>query len=623
MTGLIRGTVAGAIIALLLWGLGLNAQQPFPLIGVEQSINPDTIYFQGSGEPDRATVSLTLRALREQPFPLDLVLVVDRSASSDITAVRKVGEEILAGLGREDRVALVSFADTATLDVSLTWDKSLVTAQLKRLQNVGKTGLGEGLAAANLELIEQGREDAVLVEILLIDGQSNTGREPLPQAEVAARNGILIYAIGIGRYLEADLAEIATTTGGLFFKKYDNDVLNQIFSALYRDLVGSEITITRTLAAGFTYRAISNPPTREVRHGDLTTLEWDLEELAVGGSWSASFEITYTPQVSGRKAVMEIDADPLAVSFSDCRHRQQRLELPALTLTVRGPNRLPQADFEFSPQEPSTRDDVSFKDLSSDPDGTIVAWSWEFGDGTGAAEQSPLHRYARDGTYEACLTVADDDGARSEPKCAELTVFTAKASATREINTYLHVDKTPPGQTFRVTVTITVNMDLNGLGLEESLPADWKVTAVENAELTCNEKAAQWVLVGKIPAGTVKKIVYDVTVPADATPKVYDISGNISSASPSFEAAVEGESQVEITDRLPISWIVSRWDTEKDQLNVQLSDKITFDQIQQAVAWWLEGKVIEHTGGAVIDLRTMEELIAYWLTDTPVYEPLS
>jgi hypothetical protein len=622
MAVLRRVAVAGALIVLLSLSLGLNAQGPAPLIGFEQAISPEAIYSQGAGQPDRAIVTLTLRALRDQLFALDLVLVADRSASSDITAVRRLGDQILARLGPEDRVALVSFADTASLDVPLTSDKSAVAAQLRRLQNAGKTGLGEGLAAANLELIQHGRDDAVLVEILLINGRSNTGREPLPQAEIAARNGIIIYALGIGSYLEPSLPEIVGLTGGLFFAKPDEEALDQIFEALYRDLVGTEITVTRTLAAGFTYRALANPPSREVRRGETTVLEWSLAELPVGESWCASFEVAYARPISGRRVAMQIDAEPPQVTFNDFRHRQQRLELPPLTITVRGPNAAPEANFQFSPREPSAADDVAFTDLSSDPDGTIVAWRWDFGDGTRSNEQHPRHRYGRDGEYEVCLTVTDDDGASSAPYCARLTVFTVKASVTREINTYLHVDRTLPGQTFQVTVTIAINIDLNGLGLDENLPEGWKVTPRENDGFTYHASAVQWLLVGKIPAGTVKKIVYDVAVPADAAIDIYSLSGNISSASPGFEAAVLGESQVKVSECLPISWVISRWDTEKDEFNIQLGDKITFPQIQQAVAWWLAGEEVPHSCEKKIDLQTMEELIAYWLTETPVYESL-
>jgi PKD repeat protein len=52
----------------------------------------------------------------------------------------------------------------------------------------------------------------------------------------------------------------------------------------------------------------------------------------------------------------------------------------------------------------------SFDDESSDSDGRIVSWAWEFGDGTASTERSPNHTYASNGTYDVKLTVADDDG---------------------------------------------------------------------------------------------------------------------------------------------------------------------------------------------------------------------
>ncbi len=52
---------------------------------------------------------------------------------------------------------------------------------------------------------------------------------------------------------------------------------------------------------------------------------------------------------------------------------------------------------------------------SSDTDGTIVAYSWNFGDGTGnSADANPTHTYANPGSYTATLTVTDDDGATGE-----------------------------------------------------------------------------------------------------------------------------------------------------------------------------------------------------------------
>jgi photosystem II stability/assembly factor-like uncharacterized protein len=53
---------------------------------------------------------------------------------------------------------------------------------------------------------------------------------------------------------------------------------------------------------------------------------------------------------------------------------------------------------------------VSLTDTSSDPDGTIVSWLWDFGDATTSAEQNTAHVFSLAGTYIITLTVTDDDG---------------------------------------------------------------------------------------------------------------------------------------------------------------------------------------------------------------------
>jgi len=72
-------------------------------------------------------------------------------------------------------------------------------------------------------------------------------------------------------------------------------------------------------------------------------------------------------------------------------------------------NNPPAAAFSYA----TSRTRVTFTDQSTDGDGTIVSWFWDFGDGYTSTEQNPRHRYSGYGTYTATLTVTDDYGDRS------------------------------------------------------------------------------------------------------------------------------------------------------------------------------------------------------------------
>ena len=77
-------------------------------------------------------------------------------------------------------------------------------------------------------------------------------------------------------------------------------------------------------------------------------------------------------------------------------------------------NQPPVARFTFSPQNPQVNELVTFDGRgSSDPDGTIVRYSWDLnGDGRVDALGSVIQaRYSRAGTYTVTLTVTDDRGA--------------------------------------------------------------------------------------------------------------------------------------------------------------------------------------------------------------------
>jgi PKD repeat protein len=54
----------------------------------------------------------------------------------------------------------------------------------------------------------------------------------------------------------------------------------------------------------------------------------------------------------------------------------------------------------------------TFQDQSTDADGTIASWLWDFGDGSATStERNPVHQYSEHGKARVTLTVTDDDGA--------------------------------------------------------------------------------------------------------------------------------------------------------------------------------------------------------------------
>lgn len=75
-------------------------------------------------------------------------------------------------------------------------------------------------------------------------------------------------------------------------------------------------------------------------------------------------------------------------------------------------------------------DAISFSSSgSTDSDGTIVTYSWDFGDGQTSNEQNPSHTYTTAGKYTVNLTVTDNDGL-SDSDSVEILVSSKKTEGT-------------------------------------------------------------------------------------------------------------------------------------------------------------------------------------------------
>ena len=74
-------------------------------------------------------------------------------------------------------------------------------------------------------------------------------------------------------------------------------------------------------------------------------------------------------------------------------------------------NQPPVANFTYIN---STYYTFSFTDLSTDSDGNITSWLWNFGDGTTSNQQNPEHNFAKTtANYTVTLTVTDNNGSQS------------------------------------------------------------------------------------------------------------------------------------------------------------------------------------------------------------------
>ena len=186
---------------------------------------------------------------------IDVILVMDRSGSMDYSfgnrkrmdyakeAMNEFIDTIASENNVKNKIGLVSFSSSTTLDTSLTNNYNLVKSRVNSLYANGATSIGGGLLIAADHLKKNGRSDAKQFIILASDGMHNTN--PSIQAGIATVPSIAtVYTIGIGEnnasshFDEAALKNIAQTAGtkkGKYF--YANvDELNAIFNEIIKEI---------------------------------------------------------------------------------------------------------------------------------------------------------------------------------------------------------------------------------------------------------------------------------------------------------------------------------------------------------------------------------------------------
>lgn len=123
------------------------------------------------------------------------------------------------------------------------------------------------------------------------------------------------------------------------------------------------------------------------------------------------------PPTQPDDTIVTILVTPVGSNYAGSVTRQVDLRLARPGVIV-PPGGGPTPNFFFSPTSPRENDDVFFDGSGST--GTVVSYSWSFGDGRTSTSSSPTvrHVYGLAGTYNAILTVTDDLGrsVQSAPK---------------------------------------------------------------------------------------------------------------------------------------------------------------------------------------------------------------
>jgi Ca-activated chloride channel homolog len=186
-----------------------------------------------------------------------VVLAVDVSGSMAATDVQptriqaaiSAGRTLIDKLPGNAQVGLVIFNSRAQVVAPLTQDKGSVKDALGTLAPGGGTAIGDAIQVAVAQLantVDPSSKQPQAMVVLLTDGSSNTGVDPVTAAGHAKEDHIPVQTIGVGQRNqttilggrivdgvdEQTLQAIASATAGHYYFAADQGQLNQIYSEL-------------------------------------------------------------------------------------------------------------------------------------------------------------------------------------------------------------------------------------------------------------------------------------------------------------------------------------------------------------------------------------------------------
>jgi len=156
------------------------------------------------------------------------------------------------------------------------------------------------------------------------------------------------------------------------------------------------------------------------------------EDTVITYSWDWDADGTYDETVEESVITHIFDTAGTYVVTLKVTAFEDISDTDSLTVTINDINEDPVAD-PGGPYTAAAGEEIAFDGSgSSDSDGEIAQYIWDFGDGSTGSEVGPVHSYAEAGEYTATLTVEDDDGALSAEVISTVTVEDEEEEGSQE-----------------------------------------------------------------------------------------------------------------------------------------------------------------------------------------------
>ncbi|SDL00581.1 vWA domain-containing protein [Natronorubrum texcoconense] len=178
----------------------------------------------------------------------DFAFVIDVSGSMSgdrIHYAREAAQRFVGAFEDDERGALVEFESSSRLVEQLTTDHDKLNSSIESLSVGGGTNTGAGLQDGIDELEANNWDNRSKTIILLADGGTNRGSDPVGIASEAAETGIDISTIGLGSGIDEDeLRAIAGEANGDFYHVENSEDLPDTFERVAENETGVGLTDT-------------------------------------------------------------------------------------------------------------------------------------------------------------------------------------------------------------------------------------------------------------------------------------------------------------------------------------------------------------------------------------------